>query len=154
VPGESKHDLALLLRQADRRVTARLSALLAAQGSSVEQWHVLSSLSDGAGRAMSEIGSVVMVPPPSMSKLVDGMVALNLVHRRVDDRDRRRVLVYLTRRGRSLHRELAAVVEQHEAELRALYGASGMNDLVAHLDALVETLDSAPSTAPVVPAPA
>jgi hypothetical protein len=46
------------------------------------------------------------------------------------------------------------VVEQHEAELRALYGASGMDDLVAQLGALVETLDSAPSTAPEVPAPA
>lgn len=151
---ERKDGLALLLRQAERRMTARLSAELVAQGSSVDQWHVLSSLSDGAGRSMSEIGSEVMIPPPSMSKLVDGMVALNLVHRRIDARDRRRVLVYLTPRGRRVHRDLAAAVEQHEAALRALCGTPGLDDLTAQLSALVRSLSPARSGAAQVPAPA
>lgn len=150
---ERKDGLALLLRQAERRMTARLSVLLAAQGSSVDQWHVLSSLSDGAGRAMSEIGSVVMIPPPSMSKLIDGMVALNLVHRRVDARDRRRVLVFLTPRGRRLHRDLAAAVDQHDAALGALHVAGGVDDLTAQLAALVQSLDSAQPGAAQLPAP-
>ena len=36
------------------------------------------------------------------------MVAGNLVYRRADDQDRRRVLAYLSERGLSLYRQLAA----------------------------------------------
>jgi MarR family transcriptional regulator, organic hydroperoxide resistance regulator len=141
VSEERQAALALLLRQAERRVTARLSAQLTAHGSSLEHWHVLSSLSEGVGRAMSEIGSVVMLPPPSMSKLVDAMVELNLVYRRVDVQDRRRVLVFLTRRGRKVHRDLSRVIEQDDLELQELCGAEGLQDLVSHLARLIRRLD-------------
>ncbi len=149
---ERDHALALLLRQADRRVTARLSALLTSRGSSVEQWHVLSYLSDGAGRAMSEIGAVVMLPPPTMSKLVDAMVALNLVYRRADARDRRRVLVFLTARGSSLHRGLSLAVEQQEAQLQELHGTDELVALTSHLASLISRLDAAELLPAEVPA--
>lgn len=148
---EPEHALALLLRQADRRVTARLSALLTSCGSSVEQWHVLSCLSDGTGRAMSEIGAAVMLPPPTMSKLVDSLVALNLVYRRADVRDRRRVLVFLTARGKRHHRALSLAVEQQEAQLRELHGTEELVALTRHLVNLIARLDAAeplPAKAP------
>lgn len=138
--------LSLLLRQADRRVTSRLSALLVARGSSLEQWHVLSCLADGAGRAMNEIGATVVLPPPTMSKLIDGMVASNLVYRRVDVRDRRRVLVFLTARGHRLHRRLSPAVERQQAELLEALGADETAVLVAHLTAFVQGLTSLPAS--------
>lgn len=137
------HELALLLRQADRRVSARLGAILTARGSSLDQWHVLSYLSDGAGHAMSEIGAELMVPAPSMSKLIDGMVSRNLVYRRVDAADRRRVLVFLAARGRRLHEDLAAAVAQHQAEVEDLLGTAEVYALSAQLMALVERWDGA-----------
>lgn len=143
---EQERALALLLRQADRRVTARLSALLVARGSSLEQWHVLSSLADGAGRAMSEIGATVVLPPPTMSKLIDGMVADNLVYRRVDVSDRRRVLVFLTARGHRLHRRLSPAVERQQEELLGALGADQTAVLVAHLTAFVQGLTSLPAS--------
>lgn len=157
------HELALLLRQAERRVSARLGAILTARGSSLDQWHVLSYLSDGSGHAMSEIGAVLVVPAPSMSKLIDGMVSRNLVYRRVDAADRRRVLVFLAARGRRLHDDLSAAVAQHEAELEDLLGKAGVDALSAHLVALVERWDGpvagptpvrarSASPAPVLPA--
>ena len=133
--------LALLLRRADRRVAGRLSAVLASRGGSLEQWHVLSCLSGGNGMAMSEISAMLMLPPPSMTKLVDGMVAENLVHRRADAGDRRRVLVFLTPRGRRVHRELHRAVQQDEVELQALHGAEDLDLLIAHLVGLVASLD-------------
>lgn len=148
---EPEHALALLLRQADRRMSARLDAVLASRGSSLEQWHVLSCLSDGAGRAMSEIGAVVMLPAPTMSKLVDSLVAVNLVHRRADARDRRRVLVLLTARGVRRHRELSLAVEQ-EARLRELHDPDRLGALNGQLVELLARLDAAgtlPAQAPV-----
>jgi DNA-binding MarR family transcriptional regulator len=52
------------------------------------------------------------VPAPSLTRLVDRMATDGLVHRTVDARDRRRVLVHLTRQGRALHRCATALVEQ------------------------------------------
>jgi DNA-binding MarR family transcriptional regulator len=143
---EQERRLALLLRQADRRVTARLSALLVERGSSLEQWHVLSCLADGSGRAMSEIGAAVVLPAPTMSKLIDGMVASNLVYRRADVRDRRRVLVFLTARGHRLTRRLSPAVERQQEELLGALGEKDTAVLLAHLTAFVQQLDSLPTS--------
>ncbi|HWD47771.1 MAG TPA: MarR family transcriptional regulator [Actinomycetota bacterium] len=100
-------DLAHLLSQAERRVTERLSAALEAEGLTLAQWRVLSLLSDGTGHPMSEAAEFAMLPAPSLTKVVDRMVSLNLVYRRPDLRDRRRVLIYSAARGRRLYQRLA-----------------------------------------------
>ena len=100
-------DLAHLLSQAERLVSGRLSAALEAQGLTLAQWRVLSLLADGAGHPMSEAAEFAMLPAPSLTKVVDRMVSSNLVYRRPDLRDRRRVLIYSTARGRRLHQRLA-----------------------------------------------
>ena len=58
---------------------------------------------------MSEIAEFALVPAPSLTRLVDRMATDGLVHRTVDARDRRRVLVHLTRQGRALHRSATAL---------------------------------------------
>jgi DNA-binding MarR family transcriptional regulator len=100
-------DLAHLLSQAERRVTRRLSAALEGEGLTLAQWRVLSLLSDGAGHPMTEVAEFAMLPAPSLTKVVDRMVSLNLVYRRPDLRDRRRVLIHSSARGRRLHQRLA-----------------------------------------------
>ena len=100
-------DLAHLLSQAERLVTGRLSAVLEARGLTLAQWRVLSLLADGAGHPMTEAAEFAMLPAPSLTKVVDRMVSSNLVYRRPDLRDRRRVLIYSTARGRRLHQRLA-----------------------------------------------
>jgi DNA-binding MarR family transcriptional regulator len=47
------------------------------------------------------------LPAPTLTKAVDQLVAANLEYRRADRHDRRRVLIYLTARGRHLHARLA-----------------------------------------------
>ena len=100
-------DLAHLLSQAERLVTGRLSAALEARGLTLAHWRVLSLLADGAGHPMTEAAEFAMLPAPSLTKVVDRMVSSNLVYRRPDLRDRRRVLIYSTARGRRLHQRLA-----------------------------------------------
>jgi DNA-binding MarR family transcriptional regulator len=109
--------LVQLLAQAERRVTGRIAEILEANGSSLEQWRVLSVLAEHDGSPMNEIAAYVMLPSPTLTRVVDRMVAANLVHRRADDQDRRRVLVFLTSRGRDLCRALTQEVRRHETEL-------------------------------------
>lgn len=129
-------DLARLLSRVERGIAARLGAVLEPAGSSVEQWRVLCLLADGAGHPMNEIADYASLPPPTLTKIVDRMVSANLVYRRADSVDRRRVLVHMSARGRASYRRLAGAVER---EWEALTGHLG-EEQVAHLGALLEQL--------------
>jgi DNA-binding MarR family transcriptional regulator len=113
-------DLPRLLAAVERKVSGRLAAALQSAGSTVEQWRVLSLLADNRGHTMTELADYALLPAPTLTKVVDRMVAANLVHRRVDEEDRRRVLALLTPRGRTVYRSLQRTMEQEESELRAL----------------------------------
>ncbi|MET9911451.1 MarR family transcriptional regulator [Streptomyces sp. NPDC006476] len=125
MPSQPSPDLARLLTHAERSLTRRLAALLEEEGCSVERWRVLSVTADGQGHPMTEIADRVLMPAPSLTKLVDAMVADNLVHRRSDPADRRRVLLHLTARGRILHDRAAHRVSAEESRLLAAIGDQG-----------------------------
>lgn len=97
----------------DRVVTDHLGGL------TVRQWHVLAALEGGAGKPMTALAEVTLLPGPSLTRLVDGMVDDNLVLRKADVVDRRRVLVYQTRRGNALYRQIRYRLNKSE-QLAAL----------------------------------
>ena len=134
-------DLAQVLSRAERCLVRQLTRALVDEGCSVEQWRALVLLADGRGHAMTELAEFALVPAPSLTRLVDRMVADGLVHRRVDPRDRRRVLVHATRRGRALHRRLAERIEaEHEAVFAGLDSAETQR-LLSLLGGLVDRLE-------------
>lgn len=99
-------EVARLVTQAERALTRHLARALELEGSTVDEWRALTLLVDGRSRPMSELAEFAMVPAPSLTRLVDRMVSDNLVYRKVDPRDRRRVLVRAAPRGEALHRRL------------------------------------------------
>ncbi len=130
-------DLMRLLTRAERLAERRLRTALEEEGCSVDAWRVLALLSDGTGHHMSAIAEAAFLPAPTLTKLVDQLVDQNLVHRRVDPLDRRRILVYLTPRGQDHWRRADRAV-------RAAWPAGSAADedlLGALLDRLAETLD-------------
>jgi DNA-binding MarR family transcriptional regulator len=144
MPSEPSRDLAHLLSHAERRLVGRLTALLAEEGCSMEQWRVLSAVADGAGHPMTEIAEYALMPAPSLTKLVDRMTAESLVYRRADPEDRRRVLLYLAARGRILHRRAAHRVAEDQA--RVMAALPGSDELPRTLELLAQALSTpAPS---------
>ncbi len=113
-------DLVGLLSRAEREVSARVARVLEEQGCSLDDWRILALLHAGGGRPMSAVAEAAMLPPPTLTKRVDRLVAANLVHRRVDDSDRRRVLVLLAPRGRALHDQLAPLVRREQQRVAAV----------------------------------
>ncbi|MDR3663423.1 MAG: MarR family transcriptional regulator [Mycobacterium sp.] len=99
----------------DRLVTDHLD------GMSVRQWHVLATLEGGVGKPMSALAEATLLPGPSLTRLIDGMVDGNLVLRKADIVDRRRVLVYQTKRGASRYQRIRDRLNKSEP-LRALCG--------------------------------
>jgi DNA-binding MarR family transcriptional regulator len=129
-------DLARTLTLVERRFAARLAAALGAADGTTEEWRVMSLLADGRGHPMTEIAEYALLPPPTLTKIVDRMVSANLVHRRVDDADRRRVLAFLTDRGRETHGRWAAAATGERAGLAAAVG----EEELALLGALLATV--------------
>jgi DNA-binding MarR family transcriptional regulator len=114
-------DLARALTLVERGVVLRLGEALKAEGGTLEEWRVLSFLGDGEGHAMTEIAEFALLSAPTLTKVVDRMVSVNLVLRRVDDQDRRRVLVFASERGNeALTRWTAAVAQEQEGIVSAL----------------------------------
>ncbi|TGD89406.1 MarR family transcriptional regulator [Mycolicibacterium sp. CH28] len=102
--------------RAERRWTEALcSGLLDSDVTNIEGWRVLGALRNGDGFTMSEISAAMSIPPPTLTRIVDKLVDGGLVLRRVDATDRRRVLVYLSARGKTKVRRLT----KQEAVLKA-----------------------------------
>ncbi|MBS1696211.1 MAG: winged helix-turn-helix transcriptional regulator [Actinobacteria bacterium] len=102
--------------RADRWWTDALAqGLLDAEVNSIEGWRVMGALRGGDGFTMSDISAAMAIPPPTLTRIVDKLVDGGFVLRRVDAVDRRRVLVYLSARGKNKVRRLA----RQEAAVKA-----------------------------------
>jgi DNA-binding MarR family transcriptional regulator len=140
-----------LLSRVEREVTRRLTALLAAEGCTIEQWRVLSLLARTGGRPMTAIAQETLLLPPTLTKRVDRMVADGLVYRRVDVEDRRRVLLLLAPRGRLAHERLAPLVAQELARINAQAPGVDLDILTGLLGDLLSALEPAPTSGPTDP---
>ena len=122
-----------LLTLVSRRVARGVTAALAEDGASLDSYRVMRALASGPGRAMSELGTVLCLPPPTATRLVDGLVDAALAYRLPDPGDGRRVLVHLSPRGRLRLDRLEALVAAHESALAAELGAERVSALVRAL---------------------
>ena len=125
--------LVLLLSDVERRITRRLAQVLADDACTVERWRVLALLAGGGRHPMTELAEFTQLPPASLTRLIDGMVADNLVHRKADPGDRRRVLVHLTRRGQAARRRLS---ERIATERDTIFGDVDEHELAFVLESL------------------
>ncbi|MCX5065453.1 MarR family transcriptional regulator [Micromonospora lupini] len=138
VPG-APADLLRSLTRAERLLSRRLGAVLADEELTTEAWRVLCLLADGQGHPMSEVSAEASLPPGTLTKLVDQLVDRNLVFRRIDPLDRRRIRAYLTARGRREHARLDERVRASLADL----GVPADPALIGQLDDLIDRLDPA-----------
>jgi DNA-binding MarR family transcriptional regulator len=115
--------------RAGRWWTESLSdGLLDADVNSIEGWRVLGALRSGDGFTMSDISSAMAIPPPTLTRIVDRLVDAGFVLRRVDAADRRRVLIYLSARGKTKVRRLA----KRESLLKAALIDEFGEDIAVH----------------------
>ncbi|GIF00802.1 MarR family winged helix-turn-helix transcriptional regulator [Paractinoplanes rishiriensis] len=127
-------DLMQLLTRAERLLARRLAAILETEGHSLDTWRVLTLLADGRGHFMTELADQAFLPPASLTRLVDHLVEDNLLYRRVDDVDRRRIRAYLTPRGLRLYQRVGREVQD------SLAGLPVDEDDTARLEGLLTAL--------------
>jgi DNA-binding MarR family transcriptional regulator len=84
---------------------------------SVPQFRSLGYLSREAGASLSAVAEHVGLTLPSMSKMIDGLVARGLVGRGISTRDRRQVTLALSPLGRATLRTARARTQARVAEM-------------------------------------
>lgn len=84
---------------------------------SVPQFRSLGYLSRETGASLSAVAEHVGLTLPSMSKMIDGLVARHLVDRGISTRDRRQVTLTLSPRGRATLRTARARAQAHLADM-------------------------------------
>ena len=65
------------------------------------QYRTLGFVYRNEGASLSEVGEYIGLTLPTMSELVDGLVARGLISRRTDRADRRRMTLTVTESGRT-----------------------------------------------------
>ncbi len=83
---------------------------------SVPQFRTLLFISRHKGASLSEVAEHIGLTLPSMSTLIDGLVARNYAVRRTDSNDRRRMTLALTERGQTSLQSAREATQAHLAE--------------------------------------
>jgi len=133
----AKNYLPYLLARASQVVSGEFHESLKQWGLSVPEWRVLACLVDQEGLAVTELAAMSIMKQPRLTKLLDRMEAQNLVLRRPDARDRRRVLIHPTPEGRARVAPVLEAAKTHEAGILAPF-TSDERALIKHaLDLLI-----------------
>ena len=134
------------------RLTGQFAQLFRGQGISPAQYNVMRILREAPaeGAPCQYIGAQLLTNVPDVTRLIDRMVASDLVRRERSSKDRRIVLVNLTGKGRDIHQRLDGPVDDlHAAQLGHLSPeqVQGLNrSLVAVLSQLLDENSAGPSS--------
>ncbi|MFD6351086.1 MarR family winged helix-turn-helix transcriptional regulator [Nocardia tengchongensis] len=130
-------DLARLVRRASQELDRAIATCLGE--SSVGRWHVLEAVAGGTGLSMSQLADVTLLNAATLTRLIDAMIADNLVLRKVDDTDRRRVLVFPTRRGQLTRKVMEQTLAASGLTEIGATAASATKALTALVDRVAAT---------------
>ena len=131
-----KDQLAYLIASVNRQLENELEERLRPGGVPIEQFRILEVLDATEPCAKGEIATQSLIEPPTLTKIIDKMVAEQLVYRAPDPNDRRRVLILTAPAGKALYKRLKGVStaqEQRIVELLASDKAAALRDILREL---------------------
>lgn len=104
------------LRFVSNHVSHAFAQKVEACGATVAEWVVLRELYDHEARAPSEVAEAIGMTRGAISKIADRLVAKSLITRKQSKDDARYQALALTRAGRALVPELAALADRNDEE--------------------------------------
>lgn len=154
---QSDFPLAVLMRHVGKLLDDRLRERLGELNFPPAQGRLLRLLDRHDGLSQAALMGMMRVSAPTVSGVIDRLVAAGLVSRRADADDQRLVRVYLTDRGRGRARAARQAFEQVERDLTAGLSASRLRSAHALLRTLRTNLGGAapgqePPVSRIVPA--
>jgi len=151
-PARRSPEVLLLLQLSQSLVSLALRSMTAAQGQvNLQQFRALRVLDERGPCTAGALAAALELHPSSVTRLVDRLVAAELVTREVKPENRREISLDVTRAGR---RVVGAVLEERARELQAVVDAlptTVREQLREVLPALVAAQQAQDDTQPGVP---
>jgi len=122
--------LSYALAAAHRKVNTSLSARLRKHGLQIETWRVLETPDAGNRLTMGELAEIVLMNPPTLTKLVDRMVSDGLVPRQVAQNDQRQINVLPTALGRKRMMQIRQEIQDQDSAILDQLGKSETEQLI------------------------
>lgn len=130
-------NLEYLLALASHRMKSVLASDLDNRGVTLENWRILTLLSNGKGWTMGELAEAALLSLPTATRNIDVMVGEALVYRTPHPDDGRKVVIFLSDKGRKLWSDIKDSANHCELEVIEQYGSVWLEDLVARLEDLI-----------------
>ena len=141
VLGDIEDALPVTLLRAREAVMNRLRPVLNKHGITEQQWRVLRLLEKHAQTMdASELARRCCILMPSLTRIVRGLEASGLLRRQTHARDKRRLRISITSRGRRLVEQIAPEMMLRWKSLYADIGPERVRALQNQLDAVSLTL--------------
>ena len=118
-----------------------------------QQWRLLRTLSDQGARSSLELSQRCVIQPTSVSRILAKLEEDGLIERAEEKRDRRKRTVRLTEAGKAV---IAKVAPENDTIFYRVVDEVGeelIADVYDALDRLIETLESAESSHPLLSPP-
>ncbi|MFN3954397.1 MAG: MarR family winged helix-turn-helix transcriptional regulator [Pararhodobacter sp.] len=128
--------LSYALAAAHRTVHQELSRRLKDEGVQVEAWRIMEVIDAEEAITMGRLAEIVLLAPPTLTKLVDRMVADGLVQRQISNEDQRNVHLVLSALGEQKRDRVRRFAQEQEAALLERLGTENARILHHALNAL------------------
>jgi homoprotocatechuate degradation regulator HpaR len=129
-----RRNLPLLLLSVREQVRAHFQPTFRRCGITEQQWRILRLLHENRELGITEIADRCLILRPSIVGIIVRMEDLELVGRKADVADKRRVTISLTTRGKTLVGEILPAFETIYHRLEAALGERKLNQLYRLLD--------------------
>ncbi|MBY5932729.1 MarR family winged helix-turn-helix transcriptional regulator [Tateyamaria omphalii] len=139
--GFVKSYLLYLLAACSETASAEFHAKVRKSGLRVPEWRVLACLNDEDGQMITHLAHVALAEQSRLTRIIDGMVKRDLLERRSDKSDGRRVRIYLTDKGRAIATDLVEQAKAHETDLLSRLPEAQVSALKPALTTLLEVLE-------------
>lgn len=131
-------DLTDLVRGVNHHIERTLELKLKSAGLSLQQYRVMEALAAENGQPMGGLAARLFLDGPTLTRIIDRMVASAEVYRGPDPHDRRKVLVFLSRKGEARFNAVSATGASLEQEVREHLGAPQAATLARLLAELID----------------
>jgi len=128
--------LPIALLRAREAVMGPIRVMLASSGVNEQKWRVLRVLDEAGPMEQTAIAEAACLLLPSLSQILPSLEKEGMVQRATDPTDRRRTIVSVTERGRSVIRSHLAESEKLFARLEQEFGRRKLETLLELLEDL------------------
>ena len=131
-------NLPLLLSQSREAIISNFRPILHEYGLTEQQWRILRTLHEHDELEPREICDLAQILSPSLTGILKRMEEMQLITKKPDTKDKRRMWIVLTQKSIDMIAEMTPIIEKRYKEIHELYGHDLLDQLYETLDALLQ----------------